>query len=456
MESTLLQWMRIASVAAEPERADDVQASAAFCADLLTEAGLDNVEIIEGHGGPAVYGDSLSGGIEAPTVLVYGYHDVAPVGTHESWSIDPFLPDSVDGICRGRGAASKGQVLLQIEAIRGMLKQDGLPANVKLLIEGDATIGSPHLVELVEAERRRLACDFLLSAHATMWSTQQPTITIAQRGVAAFEVSVRSAASEVHGGRFGGAIPNPTHVLSLIVSELHDTQGRVSLPGFYHRVKRLSPQQQTAMDQLTFDDAAWLTRAGVTAPAGEVGQSTRDRVTIRPACDVVSMHAGTSHGIGAVVPGTATAMVVFLLVPDQRPSEIEAAFRSWIEARIPAGIHCEIRATAAHGPARSRVDHPGIEALGRSIRRIWGTKPVLAWEGTTGPQHELGEILAAPIVFFGVGLPDDRLHGPNEHLTLDQLSRGVQVMGEFWHEIDRKMRLRGIAGGLRRKISGED
>src|SRR5690242_16185861 len=83
---TLFAWLRIPSISAHPDRAVDVRASAGFIADRMREAGLEHVELIETAGPPAVYGDWLHAGPDAPTVLVYGHHDVQPVDPLDQWT----------------------------------------------------------------------------------------------------------------------------------------------------------------------------------------------------------------------------------------------------------------------------------------------------------------------------------------------------------------------------------
>ena len=83
--ATLFTWLRIASISAEPGRAAEVRASAEFCAGLLRAAGLEHVTVLETGGAPAVYGDWLGAGDAAPTVLIYGHHDVQPVDPLDEW-----------------------------------------------------------------------------------------------------------------------------------------------------------------------------------------------------------------------------------------------------------------------------------------------------------------------------------------------------------------------------------
>src|SRR4051795_8290252 len=210
---TLFSWLRIPSISAQPDHADDVRASAEFTADLLRDAGLENVAVIETDGHPAVYGDWLHAGPDAPTVLVYGHHDVQPVDPLDQWTSPPFTPVIVDGECRARGAVDdKGQTLYELEAARGLLQRDGrLPVNLKLIVEGEEEVGSPNFEALLEAERERLACDVVVVSDTDMWAPDVPSVCVGMRGLIAYGVVLRTAKADLHSGLFGGAVPNPSH-----------------------------------------------------------------------------------------------------------------------------------------------------------------------------------------------------------------------------------------------------
>ena len=162
--ATLFEWLRIPSISAQPAHAPDVRRSAEFTVELMRKCGLEHVTVLETDGAPSVYGDHLHAGRDASTVLVYGHHDVQPVDPLDDWTSPPFEPVIVDGECRARGAIDdKGQVLYELEAVRGFLERDGrLPVNVKFVVEGEEEVGTPHFEALLQRERKRLACDVVV------------------------------------------------------------------------------------------------------------------------------------------------------------------------------------------------------------------------------------------------------------------------------------------------------
>ncbi|MGH9106850.1 MAG: M20/M25/M40 family metallo-hydrolase, partial [Acidimicrobiales bacterium] len=215
--ATLLDWLRIPSISADPGRGGDVTASAEFCARLFREAGLESVQLLptgtpaaSGTGAAAVYGEWLHAGELAPTVLVYGHHDVQPVDPLDEWESPPFEPAVSGHVVSARGCSDdKGQVLMQAEAVRGLLAEQGrLPVNVKFLVEGEEEVGSPHFEDLLHRERERFSADVVVVSDTTMAGASTPSMTVGMRGLVCFDVKLRTARSDLHSGIWGGTVPN--------------------------------------------------------------------------------------------------------------------------------------------------------------------------------------------------------------------------------------------------------
>src|SRR5437763_10080471 len=438
---SLLEWLRIPSISAHPDHADDVRRSAEFTAQLMRNAGLEHVEVLETAGAPSVYGDHLHAGDGAPRALVYGHHDVQPADPLDQWTSPPFDPVIVDGECRARGAIDdKGQVLYEIEAVRGLLQKEGrLPVNVKFLVEGEEEVGSPNFEDLLWRENERMACDVVVVSDTGMWSRSVPSFTVAMRGLVAFDVTVRTGTIDLHSGTFGGAVPNPAHLIARLVDDLHDDEGRVTLPGFYDDVRPLTDDEQRSLAELPFDEEKWKRSAGVQRLDGEAGRSVLERTWTRPTCDVVGMGVGyTGAGMKTIVPAEGNVKITFRLVPDQQPAKVTEAFETWLVERIPEGIEYTIRPEGPGvAPALTPVDNPAVGALRRAIARVWDKDPLFTRAGGSGPEEALGRVFQAPVLFLGVGLPGDRFHAPNERMVMDQFWKGLLAAGELWMELAR-------------------
>jgi acetylornithine deacetylase/succinyl-diaminopimelate desuccinylase-like protein len=436
--ATLFDWLRIPSISAHPEQAGEVRASADFAAGLLLDAGFEHVELLETAGAPAVYGDWLHAGAGAPTVVIYGHHDVQPVDPLEAWTSPPFDPVMVDGECRARGAIDdKGQTLYQIEAARGLLEADGrLPVNLKFLIEGEEEVGSPHFEALLVERAALLACDVVVVSDTGMIAPEVPSICVGMRGLVAFDVVLRTGVIDLHSGTWGGTVPNAAVVAAEIVGALHDTDGRVTLPGFYDRVRPLNEAEERSLAEQPFDEELYKTQAGVRYLTGEAGRSPLERTGTRPTAEVVGLTSGYGGaGIKTIVPAVANVKVAFRLVADQRPAEITTAFEQWLAATVPAGVEVTLQPEGAVAPALTPVEDPAVGALCRAIERVWGIAPLFTREGGSGPEEALGRVLDSPVLFLGVGLPGDRIHAPNERMVMAQFWKGLLAAGELLIEL---------------------
>jgi acetylornithine deacetylase/succinyl-diaminopimelate desuccinylase-like protein len=438
----LFTWLEIPSISADPELADAVVESAELVAEALRQAGLEHVQVLPtggGSGAPAVYGDWLHAGPRAPTVVIYGHHDVQPVDPLEEWTSPPFAPVITDGELRARGAIDdKGQVLYEIEATRGLLVARGsLPVNVKFLIEGEEEVGSPNFEALLTEQLDLLACDVVVVSDTGMIAPDVPSSTVSMRGLVAFDVALRTARLDLHSGMWGGTVPNAADLAATIVAALHDGDRRVTIPGFYDRVRGLSPAEQHSLDAQPFDEAGFREQAGgVGYLVGEKGFSALERVGVRPTAEVVGIHGGYGGpGIKTIVPATAGFKVGLRLVPDQDPVEIGAAFRAWLADHVPAGVEVTVTPEGGVAPALTPIDHPSLGALATAIERVWGKPPLYTREGGSGPEEALGRVLDAPVLFLGVGLPGDRIHAPNERMVMDQFWKGLLAAGELLIEL---------------------
>ena len=437
--ATLSDWIRIPSISAHPDRAGDVRRSAEYTAAMLTDAGLEHVEVVETAGLPSVYADHLHAGAGAPTVLVYGHHDVQPVDPIEEWTSPPFEPVLEDGELRGRGAIDdKGQTLFQIEAVRGLLAADRLPVNVKFLVEGEEEVGSPNFEALLGAERHRLACDVVVVSDTDMWAPDVPSVCVGMRGLIAYSVQLRTAAADLHSGLFGGAVPNPAHLIARMVAALHDEDLRVTLPGFYDDVRPLTPAEEASMAAIPVDEDTWRAMAGVQRLEGEADRSLLERIWTRPTCDVTGIAVGyAGAGVKTIVPAQGRFTATFRLVPDQDPDRVGAAFEAWVAGQVPAGVEVEVTRMGGVAPALTPVDHPAMEGLCRVVERVWGKAPVFTRIGGSGPEEALGRVLDAPVLYLGVALPDDKFHAPNERMVMDQFWKGLLAAGELFGELGR-------------------
>ncbi|GAA1352026.1 dipeptidase [Streptomyces beijiangensis] len=436
----LADWLRIPSVSAQPDHDADVRRSADWLAAKLKETGFLSTEILHTDGAPAVFAEWLSDDPSAPTVLVYGHHDVQPAAVEDGWHTDPFEPVLKDGRLYARGAADdKGQVFFHTLGVRAHLAVTGrtTPAvNLKLLIEGEEESGSPHFRDLVEAHADRLAADVVIVSDTGMWSETTPTVCTGMRGLAECEITFQGPDQDIHSGSFGGAVPNPATAAARLVAALHDDDERITIPGFYDGIAELTEAERELFSELPFDEAEWLRTAKSRAPHGEKGLTTLERIWARPTAEVNGIGGGyQGPGGKTIIPSSAMVKLSFRLVAGQDPARIEKLVTDWVATRVPAGIGHEITFSAGTRPCLTPLDHPALQSVVRAMGRAFGSKIRFTREGGSGPAADLQDVLGAPVLFLGISVPSDGWHAPNEKVEIDLLLKGVETTAHLWGDL---------------------
>jgi acetylornithine deacetylase/succinyl-diaminopimelate desuccinylase-like protein len=436
--SELKDYLAIPSISALPQHAADVRRCAEWTADAMRRAGLENVRLIETPGNPVVYGDWLHAE-GAPTILFYGHYDVQPVDPLNLWTSPPFEATVRDGEIYARGAADdKGQVFMHFKAIEAHLANGGtLPVNLKLIIEGEEEVGSANLDNFIRANKSQLSADVVVISDSAMFDRGVPSICYSLRGLVYTQIDVRGTNSDLHSGIFGGAVVNPNMALVQMLAQLKDRGGRIKIPGFYDDVRPLSDAEREAWKKLPFNEKKYRKDLGAPKLFGESGYTTLERVWARPTLDINGMAGGfIGEGAKTVIPAVAMAKVSMRLVPAQDPDKIYALFESYIHKIAPKSV--EVKITRLHGgkPWLTEYDSPFVQAAGRAIEQGFGRSPVFCREGGSIPVvSTFQEELNVPSVLFGVGLPDENAHAPNEKLDLENFHNGIVASAILYKEI---------------------
>jgi acetylornithine deacetylase/succinyl-diaminopimelate desuccinylase-like protein len=431
---TLTRWVAIPSVSTDPERASDVRRSAEFLRQAALDAGFTVAEVWETAGGPAVFAERIEDPA-LPTVLVYGHHDVQPVDPIAEWEKAPFEALERDGLLLGRGTADdKGHLVMHLEALRGFLAARGrLPINLKLIAEGEEEDGSKHFTELLTSHRDRLQADVGVISDTGMLAEHLPALTIGLRGLAYWELRVKSATTDLHSGVYGGAVLNPITVLAEMISKLHDANGRVAVPGFYDDVREMGSVERARMAALPFDEVEFAADVGAVL-GGEAGFSTAERRAVRPTLELCGIRGGyQGEGSKTVIPARAAAKLSSRLVPNQEPGPVTALVEAYLRQIAPPGVRIEFETISSGRWVLTPSDHPAVRVAAQVVTEVWGHETLLIREGgSIPPVVAISEELEIACVMLGVGLPGDRIHAPNERVVLNQLFRGMQAVGRLW------------------------
>jgi acetylornithine deacetylase/succinyl-diaminopimelate desuccinylase-like protein len=428
----LFELLRIKSISTDPAYASECRACADWHVADLRSIGFEaSAHATPGH--PIVVGHARSG--PGPSALFYGHYDVQPVDPLELWDHDPFepmietRPDGTRAI-RARGASDdKGQLMTFVEACRAWKAVAGrLPIPVTVLLEGEEESSGVNLPPFLKAHADELRTDLGLICDTTMWDPATPAIQTMLRGLCAEEIVIRGADRDLHSGFYGSAAANPNHVLARILADLHDADGRVTIPGFYDGVPELPPALREEWETLNFDADAFLGAVGLSVPAGERGRTVLEMVWSRPTCEINGMGGGyQGEGFKTVIPSMASAKVSFRLVFDQDPHAIRAAFRDFVRKRLPADCKVEFMEHGAGRAIRFPIEAPAFAKTRDALAAEWGRAAVFVAGGGSIPvTHDLKNALGMDVVLAGFALEDDRIHSPNEKYELESFRRGVR------------------------------
>ncbi|MBE0692018.1 MAG: dipeptidase [Aquamicrobium sp.] len=427
----LFSLVRIPSISTDPAYAKECRRAAEWLVEDLKTIGFDaSVRDTAGHPMVVAHHDGPEG---SPHVLFYGHYDVQPVDPLELWQHDPFEPavrEIAPGrkVITGRGSSDdKGQLMLFVEACRAWKEiHGGLPCKVTLLFEGEEESGSPSLKPFLEANAGELKADFAMVCDTGMWDRDTPAISVGLRGLVGEEVTIHAADRDLHSGHFGGAAANPIRILAKILADVHDETGRVTIPGFYDGVEETPSQVKASWDALGLTAEKFLGEVGLSVPAGEKGRSLLELVWARPTAEFNGISGGyEGEGFKTVIAAEASAKVSFRLVHKQDPQKIRAAFRAFVEARLPADCRATFKAHGGSPAIQLAYDSPIVTKAKNALSDEWN-KPALtiAMGGSIPIIGDFQRLLDMESLLVGFGLDDDRIHSPNEKYELSSFHKG--------------------------------
>jgi acetylornithine deacetylase/succinyl-diaminopimelate desuccinylase-like protein len=431
----LKEFLSIPSVSTQPEHKPDIERAAVWLRDKLLTAGFPKAEVMPTPGHPVVYAEWLAARPEAPTVLIYGHYDVQPPDPLEMWDTPPFEPTIMgdDLFCRG-ASDDKGQLYVHVKAVEAFKETAGAPpVNIKCIFEGEEESGSPSLEPFIREHTDLLAADVVVISDTHILGKELPAIVYALRGIAYVEVEVTGPDHDLHSGTYGGAVHNPINALCAMIARLQDENGRITIPGFYDKVRELDPEERAELAKVPFERESWLHEADVKTDWGEQAYTIIERTTARPTLDVNGMWGGyIQPGAKTVLPSKAFAKISMRLVPDQEPAEITQLIRNHLTDIAPPAVSVEVRDLHGGEGAIVRRDSPAMRAAFRAYAEVFGREPAFVREGGSIPVvATFQKVLGIETILMGFGLPDDRAHSPNEKFHLPNFYKGIETVLHF-------------------------
>ncbi|MCU9849745.1 M20/M25/M40 family metallo-hydrolase [Defluviimonas sp. WL0024] len=436
----LFDLLRIKSISTDPAYAADCAKAADWLAAELSALGFDAAaRATPGH--PMVVGHAGGSGRH---LLFYGHYDVQPVDPLDLWHRDPFDPaieDTPKGkVIRGRGASDdKGQLMTFIEACRAWKAVHGtLPGRLTVLLEGEEESGSPSLAPFLKDHADELAADLVLVCDTGLFDDRSPAIEMMLRGILALEIVIRGADRDLHSGLYGGPAINPIRVLTRILSDLHDDDGRITLPGFYDDVDELPDDVRAQWQRLNFNHERFLEAVGLSVPAGEQDRTPLEMVWSRPTLDVNGIAGGyAGAGFKTVLPAEARAKLSFRLVSRQDSRKIEEAFRAYVASQLPADCTAEITTAVAAPAAVNDLSDPAFELARAALAEEWQLPASYTGSGGSIPVVSLFKsILGLDSLMVGFGRNSDQIHSPNEKYDVESFHKGMRSWARILHALN--------------------
>ncbi|MFZ1571295.1 MAG: dipeptidase [Candidatus Kapaibacterium sp.] len=433
----LKNYLKIPSISADSNYNSQTRLAADFTSEMLKNAGMENVAIMETDGNPVVYADWLHAEGKQ-TVLIYGHYDVQPPDPLNLWTSPAFEAEVRGEHIFARGSIDdKGQVHMHIKSVEALIKTEGkLPVNVKFIIEGEEEIGSPSLVSFLEKNKELLSCNSVMISDTTMHDYNMPSLTYGLRGLAYLELHVYGPNRDLHSGMFGGAIVNPLNALCKMVANMKDENERISIPGFYDDVVEVSEEEHKELARLPYNVEDFKNLLEIKTTNGEKGYTDLERLWARPTLDLCGIWGGyQGEGAKTVLPSKASAKISMRLVANQDYKKVYSQFNEFIKSNTPIGVTVEVIELHGGPPALTPTDSIPMKAALNALRLAFNTEPYLIRSGGSIPiVADFERVLNAPVVLMGFGLPDQNAHSPNENMHLPTYLLGIKSCYLFLEE----------------------
>jgi acetylornithine deacetylase/succinyl-diaminopimelate desuccinylase-like protein len=430
----LFELLRIKSISTDPTYKPECRKAAEWLTAYLVSIGFSaSVRDTTGH--PMVVAHHDGASADAPHLLFYGHYDVQPVDPIELWENDPFEPAVKEignsrKIITGRGTSDdKGQLMTFVEACRAYKETKGaLPCRITILFEGEEESGSPSLKPFLEANAAELKAQYALVCDTGMLDAETPAISAGLRGLVGEEIVVTAADRDLHSGMYGGAAANPIHILADILAGLHDSTGKVTLPGFYQGVSETPDDVKAAWKKLDAASEKFLSDVGLSIPSGEKNRSILELTWARPTAEVNGITGGyTGEGFKTVIASKASAKVSFRLVGQQDPAAVRESFRAYVQSKIPSDCTVEFHKHGGSPAIQLPYDSLLLGKAKEALSTEWPNPAVVIGMGGSIPiVGDFQKMLGMESLLVGFGLSDDRIHSPNEKYDLTSYHKGIR------------------------------
>jgi acetylornithine deacetylase/succinyl-diaminopimelate desuccinylase-like protein len=425
------ELLRIPSVSADPERADDVTQAAEWLAAFVRQAGGE-AEVVPTETHPLIVGDLAASNGSAPTVLVYGHVDVQPPDPLDLWESDPFTLEQRGEWLYGRGIVDdKGQLYMLAKAAAELAAAGELPVNVRFACDSEEETGGHQIVDYLAGDER--GADAALIFDSGMTTRGVPEFAVATRGLVYFHLTVRTGERDLHSGLFGGAALNALHALTQILDAVRARDGRLPEP-LRAGIAPPTDEERAAWAELVLG-SQMLTDAAVAPVDPHAAEEFYLRTTAEPALDVNGIAGGSPMLQKTVLPVTAEANLSIRLAPGQKVEEIAAAVETLLRDATPEGAELEVTRLSAAPAGLVPPDAPAVQLAQDAFERTMGRRPLLVRSGGTLPIVPALVDKGIPTIVTGFATPESNIHSPNERLLAEYLPLGIETARELFRRL---------------------
>ena len=427
----LSELLRIPSVSADPSHADNLVEAAEWVAEKVRRGGGE-AELVPYGARPLVVGEipASNGATSAPTILCYGHFDVQPPAPLDLWETDPFEATIRDEWLYARGVADdKGQLWMLIHAASLLAADGALPVNIRVVSDGEEEVGGQSIVEFLEQDER--GADACVIFDGGMEGREKPALSVATRGLAAFNLRVRTGQRDLHSGMYGNAALNAIHALTTTLGGILPRGGRVPEP------------LRVGIAPVTDEErAAWahqpagvdvLRDAGAIPYDPQAAEEFYLRTTAEPSVEVNGILGGKPGLKNTTVISEAQANFTVRLAPGQTPEQVVPEVVRLLHEAAPEGATVEVEELeGSTRPGLVPADSPVIKIAQDAFESAFGVRPILTRAGGTLPIMPALQDKGIPTILTGFALPESNVHSPNERMLVDYFPRGVATIRELF------------------------
>ncbi len=421
------------------ETGEGIDETVDYLTDLLKTLLHAEVQVVETEGNPVILA-TLSPG-KAQTYLFYGHYDVQSVGNLHDWRTDPFSLTEEDGRFYGRGCGdNKGQLLAQILGIYTYLQLHGdLPFTLRLFIEGEEEIGSPHLQPTVASLNKQLLADVddVFVMDGSFSQSGKHVLRLGNRGVLAFRLSTQVADHDLHSGNFGNVSRNAALELLNALNKLVDPSTyHVKVPGFYDKVQGPSQAEEQWLSELPMP-------TDVPSPLFKDKHDYYRRLMFMPTLTINSLTSGYQCDyIKTIIPHQACAVVDCRLVAGQTCQEVKGLIKKALADELASG-RVQLHFLAGLDPTKMDPHLPLIRRVQAAIKKGTGDCLIEPVMPGSVPNYIWVDELHVPVFTIPLANYDQHNHAPNENLQVQAFWDGISLIANLCFELGKENTERG-------------